>query len=232
MIRPKERPSSLVLPIALIFYATILLPAETLAKQPKNILFFAGIGWTAGGDTFDVDPTDTRQNSSSGLLNLDNQLSAGGDVHVWFGTIWIHNRYTETFFAIGYHNDANTFQDNSSGRTGSSNFGQITYDIVPTYRVANFRFGTGISYHTNIRHSETITTTISNTTATTTTTATKKIQYDDALGTVVSIGYDFSQHGRIDLRYQFIEYVSYEQSALLNQKLNGDSVGLYVYVTF
>jgi len=237
MIRAKKRLNSLPRPIAIVLCATTLLVAtllsvETHAKQPKNTLAFAGIGWTAGGDTFDT--AETRQNVSSGILNLDNELSAGGDIHVWFGTIWIHSRHMETFFAVGYHNDTHTFQFQddilNTSSSGSSNFGQITYDIIPTYRVSNFRFGTGISYHTNIRHSETITKTITATGDTETDPT--KIQYEDALGTVVSLGYDFSLHGRIDLRYQFIEYVTKDQSILLNQKLNGDSVGLYIYVTF
>lgn len=196
---------------------TSLFAAEVLARQ-ENTIAFVGLGITAGGDNID---DSSEENPSSGILNLDVDLTAGGEFHVWFGTIWLLSKRVETFFAVGYHNDSQTFTG------GSSNFGQITYDVIPMYRYGEYRIGAGITFHTNVRHSKTST---SSTGGIKTTVDTN---FQDALGEVISVGYDFSKHGRMDIRYQFINYVIEEnETSNVKKNLNGDSVGIYVYVTF
>ena len=179
----------ILLPTILALCVANLFVPEVEAKQ-ESTLAFAGVGITAGGDNIDESP---EENPSSGILNFDVDLTAGGEFHVWFGTIWLMNNTVETLFAVGYHNDSQTFTG------GSSNFGQITYDVIPMYRHGEYRIGAGVAYHTNVRYSKTTTS------ATDGSKTTVDTNFQDALGKVISVGYDFSKRGRMDIRYQFID---------------------------
>jgi len=193
---------------------SLIVSTSAYARQGK-LTPTVGIGWTSGGDQ--IYPI-AREETSSGILNINDNITAGGEIHVWAGTIWVHSTSWETLLAVGYHNDAYTFKG------GSANFGRIVYDIIPSYRLGPFRFGAGLTYHINVRHS--LTDSLQ-------TTNPQESKFRDVLGQTISVGYDFSKRGRIDLRYQFIDYSVINSNILpLNKTYSGNSVGLHFYVTF
>ena len=191
-----------------------LASSPTFARQ-RSFIPTAGFGWTAGGDQIDLTP---REDISTGIISINEDITAGGEFHIWFGTIWVYNPSLETLITAGYHNDAHSF------RGGSANFGRIVYDVIPSYRYGSFRFGAGFSYQVNITYSLTDTTLL---------TSQQESKFKDVFGQTLSLGYDFSKRGRIDLRYQFIEHTVLNSNVLPQaEKFDGNNIGLHIYVTF
>jgi len=169
----------------------------------KTVQFVLGAGITTGGDKIlDVDLYDEDGDSSSA------DLYAGAFIHIYGGlNFLIPNSDFSVQSTIGW------FGDTITAENGSVSFTRIPLEVIPYYNVNNIRIGFGLTYHLNpeLDGSDAAG-------------PNADLDFDDALGTVLSIEYKFGNGFAAGLRHTSIEY---ELSDFDATSLDGSNIGLY-----
>ena len=190
--------------------SSLLIPTAASAEsdtaydyQPpqKAVQFALGAGITTGGDKIlDVDLIDEDGDSSS------SDLYAGAFVHLYAGLNFIiPNSDFSVQPTIGW------FSDTVSAENGSVSFTRFPLEIIPYYNFDKIRIGFGLTYHQNPELDASDA-------------GGYDIDFDDALGTVLSAEYKFSTGFAAGLRHTSIEY---EASENTNYTKDGSNIGLY-----
>ena len=137
---------------------------------------------------------------------------------------------------IGYDFDLNTAKtlrlrtginykfDSVDASNGEADFDRWPVDILLISRQGNFALGAGVTYHLSPTYEDTINGVSS------------RIDFDDSLGLLLQAGYMVAERIELGARVTLIEYESTQPLVMIGggitNKVDGDSIGLYVSAGF
>lgn len=114
--------------------------------------------------------------------------------------------------------------DNVNATNGDATFDRWPLDLILVSRQGNFSLGAGLTYH------------LSPTFEATVNGSTSRVNFDDSPGFLLQAGYLMAERIELGLRVTLIEYESPQPvvmtSGAVTNKVDGDSIGLYITAGF
>lgn len=193
-----------------LLVAAVAVCISCSAYSENEFGFLVGGGLTFGGDdiaefdvTYDDDDTGTED------------LKAGERFHAYAGLFYRHG--LADGITYGVQADVGYLFDGLFAENGDASFSRIPLEVIPFIEYKWFRFGAGVTKHTNVELDVDLDAFGSG-----------SVDFNDATGMVVIMEYMFNRKFTLGLRYVAIEYQLSDDYYGLTDDIDGSHVGFMV----